>query len=276
MMKRAILSVAVLWAAGCGDSSDDSGSPAIDVPSQTQMPGAQTPQMPAAGQGGTMTPVQMQPVPMDGQSGTPTDGTGTPMPGDGTMGDGTMDDMTGDGTMGDGTMDDMTGDGTMMPATGDGPPGTVSIEFSTLTYGGEYAPKNYVAAWIEDGSGGFVKTVQRSAGDIHASDLVGWTAASGGWGFSFLGSSNPDMVDAVSTPTLQTHQAHSITWNLKDGSGAVVPDGNYTVVLEVTESRARDRAGPLARIDFVKGAQAQTVERPDDEAFENVVVHFEP
>jgi len=162
-------------------------------------------------------------------------------------------------------------------SAGTGAPGTLTIEFTTISYGGEYAPMNYGAVWIEDSSGTFVKTMRRWAGDIHATDLVSWTAISGGWGFALLGGSNPgDMMDAVSTATLQAHESHTVTWNLKDGTQQIVPDGSYFVVAEMTESRARDLSGPVMKIEFTKGPEAQTVERPADEAFESVVVHYQP
>ncbi|MDH5673310.1 MAG: DUF2271 domain-containing protein [Myxococcales bacterium] len=155
--------------------------------------------------------------------------------------------------------------------------GSLSIQFTTIGYGGEYAPKNYGAVWIEAQDGTFIKTVKRWAGDLHAGDLVTWTAASGGWGFAlFGGGSSPDMVDAISSATLQAHQEHMVSWNMKDANQAVVPDGNYTLVLEITESRARDLAGPVMRIDFTKGTEPQTLEPADEANFTGVLVQYQP
>jgi hypothetical protein len=55
-----------------------------------------------------------------------------------------------------------------------------------------------------------------------------------------------------------------------------VPDGNYVAVLEMSESRARDRAGPIVRIPFVKGPMPQMVEQPDKEGFMGVVLRYQP
>jgi len=155
--------------------------------------------------------------------------------------------------------------------------GSLTVEFTTISYGGEYAPRNYGAVWIEDSSGMFVKTMQRWAADIHAGDLAAWTTVSGGWGFELLGWNNPgDMVDAVSTATLLTHESHTVSWNLKDDNQQVVPDGSYFLVVEMTESRAADVHGPVMKVEFTKGPEPQTIERPTDEAFEDVLVSYEP
>jgi hypothetical protein len=162
-------------------------------------------------------------------------------------------------------------------AAGGNTPGTVTVEFTTVSYDGEYAPLNYGAVWFEKASMGFVKTAKRWAGAAHASDLVGWTKASGGWGSVFGGGGNmADMMDAMSSATLRTHQKHTVMWNMKDAQKQLVPDGDYVAVLEVTESRARDRAGPLLRIPFTKGPAAQMVDAPANESFTGVVLRYTP
>lgn len=222
-------------------------------------------------------------LPGDGAGGP---GTGGAQPGAGGAGGGTGG-MTGGGTGGmvsgatggmtGGGTGGMTGSGTGGMTTGGGTPGTLSVDFTTISYGGQYAPKNYVAVWIEDGNGTFVKTLSRSAGDNHASDLVAWTAASGGWGSIFFpGGNEADKVDAVSTATLNAHQAHVVPWNLEDAGQQVVADGAYVAVVEMSEDEAATRSGPIMRIDFTKGPQAQTVERPDDASFSGTVVRYTP
>ncbi len=270
-MNRAILLCAVLALLGCDSGSTASRPNAGVMPGPVVPPPAPTmdttlpPTTPmgAAGQG---APIGMdtQPV-MTGDGLPPMDTTPPPPTDDGMM----MDDMPMDGM--DTPMDGMD---TPM-ATGD--PGTLQVEFTTVSYGGEYAPGNYGAVWIEDANGAFVKTAKRWAGAIHAGDLATWTAASGGWGFGLLGGGNTaDMMDAISMATLRAHESHVVVWNLNGPDGQPVPDGSYVAVLEMTESRARDRNGPLLRIPFEKGATPQTLEVPDEESFQNVVVRFSP
>jgi len=154
--------------------------------------------------------------------------------------------------------------------------GSVTVEFTTVSYGGEYAPLNYGAVWFEGSNKTFIKTATRWAGVVHATDLATWTAASGGWGSLFGGGNMADQMDAMSSATLRTHQKHTVTWNMKDTQKQVVPNGDYVAVLEVTEDRALIRSGPVARIPFTKGPDPQTVNVPDDKSFTGVVLHYTP
>ena len=159
--------------------------------------------------------------------------------------------------------------------TGGGATGTVTIEFTTATYGGRYAPFNYGAVWFESASGDFIKTAKRWAGTIHAGDLATWTEASGGWSI-FGGGNMADMMDAMSSATLRTHQMHSVTWGMKGTDGQVVPDGPYVAVVEMTEDRAADRKGPVVRIPFMKGPAPQMIEAPAVETITGVVLRYQP
>ena len=154
--------------------------------------------------------------------------------------------------------------------------GMVTVKFTTVSYGGQYAPLNYGAVWFEDSTGKFIKTAKRWAGAAHATDLVAWTAASGGWGSFFGGGNQADQMDAVSQATIRMHQSHTVTWNMKDVQMQLVADGDYVAVLEMSESRALDRAGPLLRIKFTKGPMPQTVAVPDDPSFTGVSLDYTP
>lgn len=120
--------------------------------------------------------------------------------------------------------------------------GTLSVTFSTTPTGGNYAPRNIVAAWIEDAGGGFVKTIGRWAA-TRRSHLVAWATASG------------QDADAVSGATRSSHNGTlTATWDLRDRAGAEVPDGTYTIRLEVADSNA-NTAGQnnQGTFSFVKG-----------------------
>jgi hypothetical protein len=136
-------------------------------------------------------------------------------------------------------------------------PGTLTVSFMSLGPGGRYAPRNCGAVWIEDASGKFVKTIERWTA-IRERYLENWSMASGGWGFSIFGGStgdNPDQVDVVSAGTLSRHQMHMSSWNMKNADGEVVPDGMYTVVVEVSEGTSG-----VGRVEFVKGPMAQMLD----------------
>ena len=58
---------------------------------------------------------------------------------------------------------------------------TMSITFTSQPVGNvaTYAPRNVIAAWIEDANGTFVQTINRQA-NARADNLVAWTLKSGG------------------------------------------------------------------------------------------------
>jgi hypothetical protein len=202
---------------------------------------AATPVMPttpsmAAGSGGVLPPID-------------TAGTGASVAGAGGAG-GTTPAIGGSGGAG------MAGSAAPPPVTSSGP-GTLSVSVTSASVGGRYAPRNVGAIWIETGSGEFVKTIERWVA-IRTSDLRAWNQRTGGWGFSFFGtSSSPDAVDCVTAATLTNHRAHSPTWAMKDVDGMVVPDGPYKVVLEVG-----DGSNAVTELMFTKGPMAQTVMAP--------------
>lgn len=143
------------------------------------------------------------------------------------------------------------------PPTEPSGPGMLTVSFTSVGPGGRYAPRNCGAVWIEDASGKFVKTIERWTA-IRERYLENWSMASGGWGFSIFGGSsgdNPDQVDVVSAGTLSRHQMHMSSWNMKDVDGEVVPDGMYTVVVEVSEGTSG-----VGRVEFVKGPMAQMLD----------------
>lgn len=157
------------------------------------------------------------------------------------------------------------------PAESTGP-GMLTVSFTSVGPGGRYAPRNCGAVWIEDESGEFVKTIERWTA-IRERYLENWSMASGGWGFSFLGGStatNPDQVDVVSAGTLSRHQMHMSKWNMKNVEGQVVPDGKYTVVVEVSEGNAE-----VGRVDFVKGPMPQML-KGESPVFSNMTVTYSP
>jgi hypothetical protein len=154
-----------------------------------------------------------------------------------------------------------------------GAQGTLTIDFKSVTSGGNYAPRNVGAVWVETGAGMFVKTIERWAG-IRANHLTAWNAASGGWGSIFGGGNTADMMDAVSRATLRSHEMHHAMWNMKDSTGKVVADGMYNLVIECTEDNRR--AAPVAKVAFMKGPAPQMVTAPDKSPYTSLVLHYQP
>lgn len=150
-----------------------------------------------------------------------------------------------------------------------GGPGTLQISATATPTnggtGGEYAPRNCDAIWIE-GPGGFIKTIGRWAG-TRKQHLVAWTAAAGG-----------NDADAVSGATRNDYNpALTATWNLQDRQGQVVPDGMYTVRMESTDLNATNAGqNNQGTFTFMKGTAPQMQTALANGGFTNVSITFMP
>lgn len=148
------------------------------------------------------------------------------------------------------------GGGTTVPADAGAPApaasalSKLSFSVTTATLGGRYSPRNIYAIWVTDAQGKFVKTLAKFA-RIRARYLTGWNAASGG-----------NVVDAVTGATVTSHGARMATWDLTDVSKKAVPDGDYKIVVELTDA---DKTGASTSIPFTKGAAAVKL-TPADQA----------
>lgn len=139
----------------------------------------------------------------------------------------------------------------------------VSVLFKTTPAGGAFAPRNVVAVWITDGNGAFVKTIGRWA-DTRKSDLVAWNQASGG------------DADAVSGATRLDHTVQlAAQWDLKSKAGAVMPDGTYTIHIELSDSQTSSTApNHEATYTFVKGPSPQVQTPTDANGFTAVKITY--
>jgi hypothetical protein len=160
-----------------------------------------------------------------------------------------------------------SGPGTMASA------GTLTIDFTTVNQHGTYAPANVGAVWIQNGSGMFLRTLERW-GSIRASHLTRWTMASGGWSSFFGIGANADEMDAVSRATLGSAQAHHVTWDLRDLQKQLVPDGKYQILIEVTEDNFKP--GASAEVDFDKGPAPQSLKPADMLPYTGLTVTYQP
>ena len=191
------------------------------------------------------------------------DGDSSPGDGDSSPGDGDGDGDTSTGGDGDNLpIDAGTGDPGFDAGTDPPVPHPTSLSFSVLTVSldGRYAPRNIGAIWIEDSSGAFVKTLQV------------WARTRKRHLTTFLDATNDDETDAITSATLSQHSTHSVTWDLTDTSGNEVPDGDYRVVMELTDENS---SGDSARVDFTKGATPSTLSPPDADHFVNMEIKYE-
>lgn len=147
--------------------------------------------------------------------------------------------------------------------------GTASLQITltaSQTAGQVYAPSHVLAVWIQNQGGAFVKTIGRYA-EVRKSSLVAWTQAAGG-----------NDVDAVSGATRTSYAAPvTVTWNLLDRQDAIIPDGTYTVRMEVADQNSTTAGqNNQGTFTFVKGAQPQMQMGLSNGGFTNVSIAFTP
>jgi hypothetical protein len=161
------------------------------------------------------------------------------------------------------------GGGGMIDAAGGGGSTTARLQvtFTTSqTPTPEYAPRNVVAVWIEGPGGAFVRTIGRWA-DIRRDNLRAWETAAG-----------IDDPDAISGATRASHVTPlTVTWNMLDRQDAVVPDGTYTIRMELadrnTTAATQNNQGTFA---FVKGTAPQVQNGLSNGGYTNVSIDFQP
>lgn len=138
--------------------------------------------------------------------------------------------------------------------------GLVTFTATTSPAGGNYAPKHVLAIWVEK-DGVFVKT-RKAMANARKQYLYMWKAAS-----------NYNVVDAITGPTLNSHQTHTVTWDCKDLSGNVVVDGDYTIILEFTDKHAQ---GPFIEVTFNKGTEPVTMNPANQTYIKNISLTYMP
>lgn len=122
--------------------------------------------------------------------------------------------------------------------------GNLNFSVTTVSTGGNYAPRNVFVVWIEDASGNFVKTLSANA-ERRIQYLYKWSASTSAKNSQF------NRVDAVTGATLGGHGTRTGTWNGIDYNKKLVADGTYYVCFELTDKHAQ---GNYSRFAFTKGA----------------------
>jgi len=142
----------------------------------------------------------------------------------------------------------------------------VTASFTTTPAGGAYAPKNVTAVWVEDQAGKLVKTIGR------------WSAVRTQYLLAWVGKATLADTDAVSGATRLDHAASlTVTWDLKNKAGTVVPDGTYTIRMELADANATTTTqNHEASFTFVKSASPQMQTGLASNGFTNVTINFQP
>ncbi len=153
----------------------------------------------------------------------------------------------------------------------------LTVSFNTTQVGAFHAPKNVVAVWIEGPTvginpGPFVKTIGRWA-DVRKADLVAWRNKAG-----------LNDIDAVSGATrLEHNDKLTFEWDLKNKLGELVPDGIYTIRMELADGNSTAQGqNHQGTFTFTKGLTAdlqmiaQDPPAPAIGKWLDLKIHFDP
>ena len=143
------------------------------------------------------------------------------------------------------------------------PSNTTGLTVSVITSstGGNYAPRNVVAIWVENSAGTFVKTLTVYAQD-RKYDLTNWQSISGG-----------NSVDAVIGATQSNFGTIYGSWNGTDSKGTAVADGIYRLCMELTD---KSSGGNFSFFNFTKGPVAESQSPSNVPSFSSISIKWVP
>lgn len=108
--------------------------------------------------------------------------------------------------------------------------GSTAISFTPVRYAGAQYPAYVYAVWITDASNKYIKTVSaRAANRMRYLDK--WLTAAG-----VVAPTQPDGVAGATINFPATPSPIAVSWDMKDKAGAFVPQGNYTINIQLTSS----------------------------------------
>jgi hypothetical protein len=144
--------------------------------------------------------------------------------------------------------------------------GTLTVTATTSSAGGNFAPKNIVAMWIEDSQGNWVKTMLAYAA-TRKTHLNTWEAATTAAGSPY------NTVDAVTGATRSNHGTRTCTWNATDVNGNLLPDGDYTIWMELTD---KNGTGNFSSFTFTKDTIPLNLTPSNVPSFATISIIWEP
>ena len=123
-------------------------------------------------------------------------------------------------------------------------PCTLKVSFTTVDQKKRWSPKNVGAVWISDPQNRYVRTLEVWAAERITS-----------LGLYVNKTCRLPDADVVTGATVDDHSLPHTkdTWNCKDVMGNVVPDGTYSVFIEVAETETE--YGATSTVTFQKGTQ---------------------
>jgi hypothetical protein len=145
-------------------------------------------------------------------------------------------------------------------------PGELSVSVSTSETGGNYAPRNIVAIWIEDNAGNFQKTLLAYA-QTRKTHLNTWQASTANAGTEY------NTTDAITGATRSSHSTRECTWDGTDFNGNLLADGEYSLWMELTD---KNGTGNFSSFQFTKNDEMSLLMPSDAPSFSSIVISWVP
>ncbi len=144
--------------------------------------------------------------------------------------------------------------------------GTLTVEVTTSSTGGNYSPKNVVAIWIENENGEFIKTLMAYANN-QKKHLNTWEASTSAAGSAY------NVIDAITGATRTSHSTRSAYWDATGINGFTVVDGKYKVWMELTD---KNGTGNFSSFEFEKGQDEVTLTPFNVPSFSSININWTP
>lgn len=154
--------------------------------------------------------------------------------------------------------------------------GSAKLEATILDYTGTSSTRHWTVVWVTTQSGTFIKTVWIQ-GNNNNYWATHWNNHCGQWYTARAGS---QALDGYSSATAQTYTGTNspviLTWNCRDASNNLMPDGNYKFWVQYAEDSGQ---GPYTTsgLLWTKGSTAATNTYPNQSVnFSNMKVTWSP
>lgn len=144
--------------------------------------------------------------------------------------------------------------------------GTLTVTTTTSAAGGNYAPRNVVAVWIEDEAGNFVKTLLAYANN-RKTHLNNWQASTAAAGSEY------NTVDAITGATKSNHGTRTCSWDGTSFEGTDMADGTYYVWMELTD---KNSTGNFSSFSFTKDGEPENITPLNKPSFSAIEIDWLP
>lgn len=150
--------------------------------------------------------------------------------------------------------------------------GQLSFSFNSLAHTSYSGTKYVMAVWIQTGTGAFVKTRLRNAGNGTKDHLPTYAVNSGGSAGNCL-TASCNTVSATTGATFTSFGSHSVVWDGTDVNGAIVADGTYKITIEETWNHGGSGSA-IRSFTFQKGPSSDIQTPTADANFDAISLNW--